>query len=60
MPIEREEWLRRYAARFVAVAGVSPEFAEQCARAESFEMLSEWEPDDPEAAADMEMSYWEP
>jgi hypothetical protein len=32
--------------------------ANACARAETFEVLSEGYEDDPEGAADMEMSYW--
>lgn len=55
---EETEWLRRYKARFIVVAGLTPEQAEACANAESFEVLSESFEDDPEGAADEEMSYW--
>jgi hypothetical protein len=54
-----DRWLARYAQRFVAVAGLSEEQANACAHAESFAVLSENFEDDPEGAADEEMSYWE-
>lgn len=57
--IDRSEWFRRYQQRFVDQAGLSPEQAEACAAAETFEVLSDGFEDDPEGAADMEMSYWE-
>jgi hypothetical protein len=53
------EWLRRYRQRFLDV-GLTPEAADACARAEPFDVLSEMFEDDPEGAADEEMSYWEP
>lgn len=56
--MSQEEWLRRYQQRFIDRAGLSLAQAKACARAESFEVLSEWFEDDPECAADMEMSYW--
>lgn len=40
------------------VARVDEVFARACAEAESFEVLSEGFEDDPEWAADEEMSYW--
>lgn len=52
------EWLDRYKARFVHV-GLTDSQADACARAESFAVLSEMFEDDPEGAADMEMSYWD-
>ena len=56
--MSRDEWLRRYKARFVN-AGLTTEQAEDCANAESFECLSSGGfEDDPEGAADEEMSYW--
>jgi hypothetical protein len=54
----REEWLARYKRRFVEIAGVTPAQAEMFAE-EPFEQISEFFEDDPEGAADEEMSYWE-
>ena len=54
----REEWLQRYKQRFIDRAGLTADQAEACARAESFEVLSDGFEDDPEGAADSEMSYW--
>lgn len=56
----KQEWLDRYAAHIVKVAGVTAEHAAKCAKAEPYEVLSEMFADDPEGAADEEMSYWEP
>ena len=55
----RDEWLRRYEDRIVAVARVERKFAHAAATADTFEVLSEDYEDDPEGAADMEMSYWD-
>lgn len=57
--VNREEWFTRYEQRFIEVAHVTAEQANACAHAETFEMLSEGFEDDPEGAADEEMSYWE-
>jgi hypothetical protein len=57
--MERDEWLKRYADRIMAVAGVTRDFALASSKAEAFEILSEDYEDDPEGAADMEMSYWD-
>ena len=54
----KQEWIDRYKARFVEVAGLTPEQACACATAESFEVLSDGFADDPEGAADEEMSCW--
>lgn len=54
----KEEWLERYKARFIKVADITSEQAEECASADSFEVLSDGFEDDPEGAADSEMSYW--
>jgi hypothetical protein len=59
MSIPKEEWLSRYKAQFVKVAGVTAEYAEDCASADTFEVLSDGFEDDPEGAADSEMSYWD-
>lgn len=56
--IQKDEWLRRYAAQIVKRANVSPELADECAHAAPFEVLSEMFEDDPEGAADEEMSCW--
>ena len=56
-PLERR-WLERYAQRMRDVAHLTSAQAEACAQAESFAVLSEGFEDDPEGAADMEMSYW--
>ena len=56
--MSQEEWLKRYRQRFVDVASISEKFADELVRAESFEVLSDGFEDEPEEAADMEMSYW--
>lgn len=55
----QDEWFTRYKQRFVAVAALDETAAEACAEAESFAVLSEGFEDDPEGAADSEMSYWD-
>lgn len=55
-----QEWLDRYQRRFVEVVGLTESQAKSCAEAETFDVLSDGFEDDPEAAADSEMSYWEP
>lgn len=55
----REEWFARYKQRFIEQADLTPAQAEACAEAESFETLSDGFEDDPEGAADSEMSYWD-
>ena len=54
-----EEWLDRYARRIMEVARVDRAAGEACAQAETFDVLSEGFEDDPEGAADSEMSYWD-
>lgn len=56
--LNREEWLVRFRQRFIG-AGVGETQAQACADAESLEVLSEGFDDDPEGAAEEEMSYWE-
>lgn len=56
--MEKEEWLARYKQRFIEQAGLTDRQAQACAEAETFEVLSEMFADDPEDAADEEMSYW--
>ena len=57
--LSQDEWLRRYKQRFIDVVGMTQAHADECAEAESFEVLSEYFKDDPEGAADSEMSYWD-
>lgn len=65
--LSREEWLRRYRQRFVKVAGFTDAQADDAARAVctgpgddvGFIELSDGFENEPEAAADEEMSYWE-
>lgn len=57
--MHQDEWLARYKRRFVNVAGLTESQAEACGNAESFEVLSEGFENDPEGAADEELSYWE-
>lgn len=52
-------WLERYQRRFIEVADLTARQARDCAQAESFKTLSEGFEDDPEGAADAEMSYWD-
>ena len=53
-----QEWLDRYKRRFIERAGLTEAQAQACADAEPFEVLSEMFEDEPEDAADEEMSYW--
>lgn len=57
--IEKGEWLKRCAARFIEVGGADEETAEQLAEAclESTIEFEDWE-STPEDCADGEMSYW--
>lgn len=54
----QQEWLERYQRRFVERADVSAAIAAQFAQGDSFDVLSEFFEDDPEGAADEEMSCW--
>lgn len=54
-----QEWFERYKRRFIEVAGLTETQAQALAHAMPFEDLSEFFEDDPEGAADDEMSYWE-
>ena len=56
--MSRDEWLQRYKQRYIEVAGLTDVQAEAAAQAESFEVLSDGYEDEPEEAADLEMSYW--
>jgi hypothetical protein len=53
-----DEWMRRYRQRFIDAAHVSDKVADDCAGAVPFEEASDGFEDDPEGAADEEMSYW--
>ncbi len=57
--IDRDEWLRRYKRRFIERAKVTEAQANALAETESFTVLSEDYKNDPEGAADEEMTYWE-
>ncbi len=57
-PLEAQEWLDRYRRRFEEVAHLTHEQSAACAECETFAVLAEGYEDDPEGAADMEMSYW--
>lgn len=54
--ISEEEWMRRLRARFVKIAG---EGADDVADAVAYEEWRDGWEDDPEGAADEEMSYWD-
>jgi hypothetical protein len=53
------EWLRRYKQAFKDTANLTDAEAAECAGAVSFEEASRGFEDDPEGAAQMEMSYWD-
>ncbi len=55
----QDEWFTRYKQRFMDVARVSQLQAQALANAEPFPTLAEGFEDDPEGAADSEMSYWD-
>lgn len=57
--LREDVWLERYQRRLVEVAGLTPKQAQACGEAESFAVLSEGYEDDPEGAADLELSYWD-
>lgn len=57
-PLTELEWLTRYKQRFIDVAKLKMAQAQDCAEAEPFEVLSDGFENDPEGAADSEMSYW--
>lgn len=59
LPATASKWLDRYKRRFIEQAGLTETQAQACAEAEPFAVLSEGFEDDPEGAADEEMSYWE-
>lgn len=58
--LRKAAWIRRYRQRIIDRSGMTPTQADACAMAVSFAELSDGFKDDPEGAADMEMSYWEP
>ncbi len=55
-PITEAEWMRRLRARFIERGG---DGADAVADAVGFEEWQDGFEDDPEGAADEEMSYWE-
>lgn len=54
-----QEWLTRYKQRLIDQSHIDEAFAEDCAHAEPFAVLSDMFEDDPEGAADEELSCWE-
>jgi hypothetical protein len=56
-PLTREQWLERCAARFRSVAAMKPELARSFAETQ-LESLKDDLTENPEDAADDEMSYW--
>ncbi len=54
-----QEWLERYKRRFMERAKMTAAQAEIFGDAEMFATLSEFFEDDPEGAADEEMSCWD-
>lgn len=58
--MNEQQWLDRYKRRFIEQLGLTEAQAQECAQAETFDVLSEMFEDNPEGAADEEMSCWEP
>lgn len=60
--MDEAEWMRRYKQRFITVAEMAPDVVDRMVNADGrpFAELAEGFEDDPEGAADEEMSYWEP
>lgn len=54
----KENWMFRYKQAFVD-AGLSQSEAKQCSEAVDYEEARKGFEEDPEGAAQMEMSYWE-
>lgn len=57
--LTRDEWVGRYKRRLIDRTECSARFADEAARSVTFAELSDGYDDDPEGAADMEMSYWD-
>lgn len=58
MPIPEAEWMDRLRKRFAERAAMSDEGVRAVSDACTFEEWSDGFEDDPEGAADEEMSYW--
>jgi len=56
--MSREEWLKRYKQEFIDAAKLTDEEAQSCVDALTFEEASNGYENDPEGAAQLEMSYW--
>lgn len=56
--VSQQEWMRRYTQAFVD-GGCSLDEAQKCAKATTFETARGHFEDDPEGAAQEEMSYWD-
>ncbi len=59
-PLTEQEWLARYQLRLMEQADLTEAQAREMSSALPFEELCEMFEDDPEGAADEEMSCWEP
>lgn len=57
--IDKAEWLRRYQAEFKRDTKLTDEEAKAHAETTSYEDAIQGFEDDPEGAAQMEMSYWD-
>jgi hypothetical protein len=60
MTMTSEEWKARYKQEFIRAAKLSPEQAQKCVDAADFPSAMDGYEDDPEGAAQEEMSCWEP
>lgn len=57
--MNKQEWLQRYKQEFMNAAHLSDEEAQSCVDGATFEEQSRDYEDDPEGAAQLEMSYWD-
>jgi hypothetical protein len=58
--MQLDEWKARYKQEFVRAAKLSDEQAQKCLDVAEFPDVMDGYEDDPEGAAQEEMSYWEP
>ena len=54
----KQEWLERYTLEFMRAAKLCRHDAEDCSEAVDYEEVRDGFEDDPEGAAQEEMSYW--
>jgi hypothetical protein len=57
--MDKQDWVRRYKQEFINTAHLSDEEAQSCVDASTFEEVSAHFEEDPEGAAQEEMSYWD-